>query len=190
MSLLPRKFFSHKFYGSRKALTAITACSIGLWQLPTQAQLVLEEVVVTSQKREQSLQDVPLAVSAFSGQALQESGIKDVFDLQVNAPGLSVNQNQNATTSSFAVRGIGGGGNNFGIEPSVGLYVDGIYRARQSSMISQLVDIESVEILRGPQGTLFGRNTLSGAVHLKQLNQIMTALLSLKPVPAIMACLT
>jgi outer membrane receptor protein involved in Fe transport len=129
------------------------------------AQGMLEEVIVTAQKREQNLQDVPISVQAFTGEALAESGIKDVFDLQANAPGLQVNQSQNATTSNFAIRGIGTGGNNFGFESSVGLYVDGVYRSRQSSMINQLVDIQSVDILRGPQGTLFGRNSLSGAIQ-------------------------
>lgn len=154
---------TRKFAPSRLA-RGLTIASMALVTSQLQAQ-VLEEVIVTAQKREQSLQDVPVSVVAFSGQALQESGIKDVFDLQVNAPGLSVDQNQNATTSNFSIRGIGTGGNNFGQESSVGLYVDGIYRSRQSSMISQLVDIAAVEVLRGPQGTLFGRNTLSGAVQ-------------------------
>jgi outer membrane receptor protein involved in Fe transport len=148
-------------------LSLATAAAIGIALSPIAAQAMLEEVIVTAQKREQSLQDVPLSVAAFSGEALRESGIKDVFDLQVNAPGLTIDQNQNATTSNFSIRGIGTGGNNFGQESSVGLYVDGIYRSRQSSMISQLVDMDSVEVLRGPQGTLFGRNTLSGAVQFK-----------------------
>lgn len=133
------------------------------------AQAMLEEVVVTAQKREQNLQDVPIAVAAYSGQALQENGVKDIFELQTSAPGLVVDQNQSATTSSFSIRGIGTGGNNFGQESSVGLYVDGVYRSRQSSMISQLVDIASVDVLRGPQGTLFGRNTLSGAIQFKSV---------------------
>ncbi len=151
-----------------RSLTVATTGSLMLgWQLPVTAQGMLEEVIVTAQKREQSLQDVPIAVSAYSGAMLQESGVKDVFDLQVNAPSLGVDQNQNATTSTFSIRGIGGGGNNFGIEASVGVYVDGTYRARQNAMIAQLVDMESIEVLRGPQGTLFGRNTLSGAVHFK-----------------------
>ena len=153
---------------SRLAISVISfAITFAGLQTPISAQTLLEEVIVTAQKREQSLQDVPISVSAFSGEALQESGIKDVFDLQVNAPGLIVDQNQNATTSNFSIRGIGTGGNNFGLESSVGLYVDGVYRSRQSSMINQLVDIKSVDILRGPQGTLFGRNTLSGAVQFK-----------------------
>ena len=120
-------------------LVAAVALTVTSFQLS--AQQMLEEVIVTAQKREQSLQDVPISVSAFSGAALQESGIKDVFDLQSNTPGLTIDQNQNSTTSNFSIRGVGTGGNNFGQESSVGLYVDGVYRSRQSSMINQLVDM-------------------------------------------------
>jgi outer membrane receptor protein involved in Fe transport len=151
----------------RTRFFAACAGVVGASMLPgyVAAQGMLEEVIVTAQKRAQNLQDVPISVQAFTGKALADSGIKDVFDLQANAPGLTVDQNQNATTSNFSIRGIGTGGNNFGFESSVGLYVDGVYRSRQSSMINQLVDIQSVDILRGPQGTLFGRNTLSGAIQ-------------------------
>jgi outer membrane receptor protein involved in Fe transport len=151
----------------RTRFFAAVAGVVGASMLPgyVAAQGMLEEVIVTAQKRAQNLQDVPISVQAFTGQALADSGIKDMFDLQANAPGLTVDQNQNATTSNFSIRGIGTGGNNFGFESSVGLYVDGVYRSRQSSMINQLVDIQSVDILRGPQGTLFGRNTLSGAIQ-------------------------
>ncbi|MFC6977432.1 TonB-dependent receptor plug domain-containing protein [Microbulbifer taiwanensis] len=102
--------------------------------LPTLAQDAgnhreLEEVVVTAQKREQNLQDVPVAVTAVSGEQLQEAVIKDIFDLQTNTPGLVAGQNQTNTTSNFAIRGIGTSGQNFGLESSVGLYVDGIYRS-------------------------------------------------------------
>lgn len=127
-------------------------------------EMLLEEVIVTAQKREQNLQDVPVAVTAFTGQILQDNGIKDVFDLQVNAPGLRVDQTQNSTSSNFGIRGVFTSSQNFGLESSVGLYADGIYRARQSSMINNLVDVSSVQVLRGPQGTLFGRNTPAGAV--------------------------
>jgi iron complex outermembrane receptor protein len=151
----------------RTRFFAACAGVVGASMLPGHvvAQGMLEEVIVTAQKRAQNLQDVPISVQAFTGEKLAESGIKDVFDLQTNAPGLTVDQNQNATTSNFSIRGIGTGGNNFGFESAVGLYVDGVYRSRQSSMINQLVDIQSVDILRGPQGTLFGRNTLAGAIQ-------------------------
>ncbi|MFT5482614.1 MAG: iron complex outermembrane receptor protein [Halieaceae bacterium] len=155
-----------KFFKSFQ-VAALGGLALSLLAQTSAAQLMLEEVIVTAQKREQSLQDVPIAVAAYSGAMLEESGIGDVFDLQSNSPGLMVDQNQNATTSNFSIRGIGTGGNNFGQESSVGLYVDGIYRSRPSAMVSQLVDISAVEVLRGPQGTLFGRNAMSGAVHFK-----------------------
>lgn len=126
----------------------------------------LEEVIVTAQKREQSLQDVPVAVTAFSNEMLVESGVRDMFELQANAPTLVVGQGHNASTTSFGIRGVFTSSNNFGLEPSVGLYVDGVYRARQGSMINDLVDIARLEILRGPQGTLFGRNTPAGAISM------------------------
>jgi iron complex outermembrane recepter protein len=124
----------------------------------------LEEVVVTAQKREQNLQDVPVAVSAFSGQVLRDSGITNMSELTTIAPSLTVTSAQTSTTTVFGIRGIFTSAQNFGLESSVGLYVDGVYRARQGSMINNLVDVAGVEVLRGPQGTLFGRNTPAGAI--------------------------
>ena len=126
----------------------------------------LETITVTAQKRAQNLQEVPVAVTAFTGEAMAEAVIKDVYDLQTNVPGLGAFQSQSATNSSFSIRGVGTSSQNFGLESSVGLYVDGVYRARQNSMINNLVDIAAVEVLRGPQGTLFGKNTPSGAILL------------------------
>ncbi len=133
------------------------------------AQGALEEVIVTAQKREQNLQDVPIAVSAFSTEMLAQSGIKDMFDLSANAPSLIVDQSQTSTTTTFGIRGVFTSSQNFGLESSVGLYVDGVYRARQGSMINNLVDVSSIEVLRGPQGTLFGRNTPAGAVTINSV---------------------
>ncbi len=124
----------------------------------------LEEVVVTAQKREQNLQDVPVAVSAFSGAVLRDSGVTNLYELTSIAPSLTVTSAQTSTATSFGIRGIFTSSQNFGLESSVGLYVDGVYRARQGSMINNLVDVADVEVLRGPQGTLFGRNTPAGAI--------------------------
>lgn len=124
----------------------------------------LETITVKAQKRRQNLQEVPVSVTAISGKLMAQSVLQDMYDVTTNVPALSAFQSQNATNSSFAIRGIGTGSQNFGLESSVGLYVDGVYRARQNSMINNLVDIEAVEVLRGPQGTLFGKNTPSGAV--------------------------
>jgi outer membrane receptor protein involved in Fe transport len=128
---------------------------------------LLEEIVVVAQKREQNIMDVPVAITAVTGAQIEASGIKDVFDLQQNVPGLIVGRSQTATTSNFAIRGIGSTSNNFGVESSVGLYVDGVYRSRQSSMINELIDVYAAEVLRGPQGTLFGKNTASGAINIR-----------------------
>ncbi len=130
---------------------------------------LLEEVVVTAQKRTQNLQDVPVAVSAFTGEQLREAGVRDMFELASIAPSLRVTQSQSSSNTSFGIRGIFTSTQNFGLESSVGLYVDGIYRSRQGSMINNMVDVASVEVLRGPQGTLFGRNTPAGAVLLESV---------------------
>ena len=147
--------------------TKITALIVGLGLLTVANQASaqgLEEIIVTAKKRQENIQNVPLSVSAYNGSFLKENSVKDVFDLMTSVPGLVVSANNTASTSNFSIRGIGTGGQNFGLESSVGLYVDGAYRSRQSSMINQLVDIESIEVLRGPQGTLFGKNTASGAL--------------------------
>lgn len=128
---------------------------------------IFEEIVVTVQRREQSIMDVPVAVSALSGEQIQAAGIKDMFDLQQNVVGLIVGQSQTSTSTNFSIRGVGSTANNFGVESSVGMYVDGVYRSRQSSLINDLADIETVEVARGPQGTLFGKNTASGAIIIR-----------------------
>lgn len=130
---------------------------------------VFEEIVVLATRRAENILDVPVAVSSLSGTQIQEAGIKDVWDLQQNVPGLLVGRSQTTTTSNFNIRGIGSTSNNFGVESSVGLYVDGVYRSRQSSMINDLIDVEAVEVLRGPQGTLFGKNTAAGAITIRSV---------------------
>lgn len=153
-------------------IATLVALTIGLSGSLANAQEVSEEkekisletITVTAQKRTQNLQEVPVSVTAFSGDQMAESVIKDMYDLTTNTPGMGAFQSQSATNSSFSIRGVGTSSQNFGLESSVGLYVDGVYRARQNSMINNLVDVEAVEILRGPQGTLFGKNTPSGAI--------------------------
>ena len=146
---------------------AATAVAIPALPAVAQQERVLEEIVVLATKREENIMDVPVAVTAVTSAELQASGIKDVVDMQANVPGLIVGQSQTSTTSNFAIRGVGSTSNNFGVESSVGLYVDGVYRSRQSAMINELVDVQMVEVLRGPQGTLFGKNTASGAIQVR-----------------------
>jgi iron complex outermembrane recepter protein len=149
------------------AVRAALAAATFIFSVGAMAEiLVLEEVIVTAQKREQNLQDVPIAVTAFTGEALQLTGASDLVDLASNAPSLIVDQVQSSNAPAFGIRGVFTSSQNFGLESSVGLYVDGVYRARQGSMINNMTDVAAVEVLRGPQGTLFGRNTPAGAVSL------------------------
>jgi outer membrane receptor protein involved in Fe transport len=146
-----------------RAVFLVTAS--GLYaHCPALAQPILEEVLVVAQKRTQNLQVVPVAVTAFSGEDLTISGMKDVFDLNTMTPALEVRGAGAVNGIRFRIRSIGTQSGNFGLESAVGLYVDGVYRARQGSLITNLVDMAGIEVLRGPQGTLFGRNTLVGAV--------------------------
>jgi iron complex outermembrane receptor protein len=164
MSALSRE--NHRFHSIKNLLAA----AIGLIVAQSAySQPVLEEIVVTAQLREENIQDVPVAVSAITGTTLEDNSIKDVMELMTSVPSLIVGANQSSSTGNFAIRGVGTGAQNFGLESSVGLYVDGVYRARQSSMINQLVDVEAVEVLRGPQGTLFGKNSASGALLIRSV---------------------
>ena len=154
-----------RFKGS-KVRAAILASSALLLSQAAYSQL-LEEIVVTAQLREENIQDVPVAVSAISGTYLEDNSIKDVQELMWSVPSLTVGTNQSSGTGNFSIRGVGTGAQNFGLESSVGLYIDGVYRARQASLFNQLVDLEAVEVLRGPQGTLFGKNSASGALLIR-----------------------
>ena len=126
----------------------------------------LEEVVVTAQKTEASLQDTPIAVTAVTEATIKDLNIKNVVDMQGIAPNVMLlPAPANNTGASLAIRG--GVAMNPAItwEPSVGTYLDGVYVGKTQGAIWDLVDLERVEILRGPQGTLYGRNTLAGAVN-------------------------
>ncbi len=151
----------------RAVAISLAGVTLAMPAMAQKADPLLEEIVVVAQKREQNIMDVPVAITAVTGAQIEASGIKDMIDLQQNVPGLIVGGSQTTTTSNFSIRGIGSTANNFGVESSVGLYVDGVYRARQSSMINDLIDVQAVEVLRGPQGTLFGKNTASGAINVR-----------------------
>lgn len=130
--------------------------------------LTLEEIVVTAQKREQSLQDVPVAVTAFDAESLRASGVTDVNTLTQASPSFSIAPGQNKVSSSpMRIRGIGTVGTNPAFEGAVGLYVDGVYRSRPGMVMATFNDISHLEVLRGPQGTLFGKNTSAGALQLR-----------------------
>lgn len=127
---------------------------------------VLEEIVVTSTKRETTLQDTPVAVSVTTEAVIEQSRIFDLKDLQSVVPSLRVNQLQNTANTNFIIRGFGNGANNPGIESSVGMFIDGVFRSRTAARIGDLPKIERVEVLRGPQSTLFGKNASAGVVNI------------------------
>jgi len=125
----------------------------------------LEEIVVTAQKRSERLQDVPLAVTAISGEALSSAGINDTTRLANLTPSLTFTEGAQPNNKNFRIRGIGTAVFGQGLEPSVATVVDGVVMARGSQSFSDLADIERVEVLRGPQGTLFGKNATAGVIN-------------------------
>ena len=125
-----------------------------------------DEIIVTATKREQTLQEVPIAVSVTSGLTIEQATILDIADLQTVVPSLRVTQLQNAGATNFIIRGFGNGANNAGIEPSVGVFIDGVYRSRSGAQIGDLPRLNRSEVLRGPQSTLFGKNASVGVISL------------------------
>jgi len=130
----------------------------------------IAEIVVTAQKRDQSVQDVPIAISAFGGAALQERAVTDVSSLGALAPNVNLDGGTpfsgSSAVLSATIRGIGSDDFAFNIDPGVGIYLDGVYLARTVGANQDLPDVERIEVLKGPQGTLFGRNTIGGAVSI------------------------
>ena len=152
-------------------ITAIPVGAIGAGQLAVAqeaAKPVFEEVIVTAQKREQSIYDVPVAISAFSASTIEKQGITDLVDIGKFVPNLNVTGFSAGHTSSANpfIRGIGLQDHLILTDPGVGVYIDGVYLGRQVGQNWNLTNIERVEVLRGPQGTLYGRNSIGGAINI------------------------
>ena len=127
----------------------------------------LEEITVYAQKREQSIMEVPVSVSSYSSDLLETAQVRNINDLQQLAPSLTVNGSSGGMESIFSIRGIGTAGQNAGLEQSVGVFIDGVYRGRPASALSDYVGVNGIEVLKGPQGTLFGRNTSAGVISVR-----------------------
>jgi outer membrane receptor protein involved in Fe transport len=125
----------------------------------------LATMTVTAQKREEAMQDVPISVTALPEQLLQDTGVRDVKDLQVLVPGMTVTSTQSEAITTARIRGIGTVGDNVGLESSVGIVIDGVYRPRNSVGFGDLGQLERIEVLKGPQGTVFGKNTSAGVIN-------------------------
>ena len=126
-----------------------------------------EPIIVTATLRAMDVQDIPLAVTAVAPEALEREGVSDIKTLSSISPSFNIQSSQTETQgTSIKIRGVGTTGNNTGLESSVGVFIDGVYQSRPGVALGDLVDLERLEILRGPQGTLFGRNTSAGALNI------------------------
>lgn len=126
----------------------------------------LDRIVVTPQKREEALQEVPITLSVLPEQMLLDAGVRDIKDMQILVPGFSVTSTGNETQTTARVRGVGTVGDNPGLESSVGVVIDGVYRPRNGVAFGDLGEIERIEVLKGPQGTVFGKNTSAGLINI------------------------
>ena len=149
------------------AIRRSTAIGMALfaWTGAEAQEAVVDEILVTAQKRAQSLQDVPISITAFGAEALDALGAQSMGDLDSFTPGLSVNDSS-VTQPRFAMRGVATDDFGIGTEPAVGIFIDGVYVGRSGSALVFFNDVERVEVLKGPQGTLFGRNTSAGAISI------------------------
>ena len=153
-------------YPAKKTLAlaiAAVLCQPAYGQQIDPPELMLEEVRVTAQKREENLQDVPLSVAAVSGEKIEEAGVENLEDLTSLVP--NIHLTETGISTQLRVRGIGSD-NSQGFEQSVGMYIDGIYHGRAQLFRAPFFDLERVEVLRGPQTTLFGKNSIAGALNL------------------------
>ncbi len=126
----------------------------------------LEEIIVTAQKRSESLQKTPISIVAMTGVDLEKKGIVDLTDLRSYVPALQVTPHPNsATTARVFIRGVGNNDDQITVDPSVAIYLDGIYIARGQGLSAEIAEVERIEVLRGPQGSLYGRNATGGAIN-------------------------
>lgn len=126
----------------------------------------VDDIIVTAQKREQSLQDVPIVVTSLNQEALNNAGVRDIKDLQILTPGMVVTSTTSEASTTVRIRGVGTVGDNPGLESSVGIVIDGVYRSRNGVGFGDLGEMQRIEVLKGPQGTLFGKNTSAGVVNI------------------------
>ncbi len=126
----------------------------------------VEEIVVTARKRTESLENIPVAVTALSTADLDAAQVTDLADIEQFVPNLRFRRGRTGIDGSVYIRGVGTQGDDVFIDQAVGIYVDGVYLARSGGAVLDLLDFEQVEVLRGPQGTLFGKNTVGGAINI------------------------
>jgi iron complex outermembrane receptor protein len=133
---------------------------------PQERATTVDDIIVTAQKREQNLQDVPIVVTSLSQEVLEDAGVRDIKDLQILTPGMTVTSTSSEASTTARIRGVGTVGDNPGLESSVGVVIDGVYRSRNSVGFGDLGELQRIEVLKGPQGTLFGKNTSAGVINI------------------------
>lgn len=131
----------------------------------TESEKNIEVIQVSAQKRQQSIQDVPISMSAFSANAIEKMGATDFVGLTAAIPSINVQTGSGAYPVTY-IRGIGTNDTSIGADPSIGVYIDGVYASRMAGALTDFLDVERVEVLKGPQGTLFGRNAIGGAISI------------------------
>ncbi|MFN3536970.1 MAG: TonB-dependent receptor [Brevundimonas sp.] len=146
--------------------SAIVLSAVAATGAAAQEVTSVDEIIVTAQKREQSLQDVPIVVTSLSQEVLQNAGVRDIKDMQILTPGLTVTSTTSETITTARIRGVGTVGDNPGLESSVGVVIDGVYRPRNGVGFGDLGEMSRIEVLKGPQGTLFGKNTSAGVINI------------------------
>ena len=170
-----------KYFGLRQAVALSAASLLSVAGVATAqtttttagteaARGGLEEVVVTATRRAENLQEVPIAVTAFTAEQLQSKGVTDIQALSNLTPNVNLDGGApfsgDSSVLSASIRGIGQDDFAFNLDPAVGVYIDGAYLARTIGANQNLLDVDRIEILKGPQGTLFGRNTIGGAINI------------------------
>ncbi len=144
------------------------SCTSLLPVVPAVAQTESDEIIVTARKREESVQDVPIAISVIGAQQIQDMNLGNIDDIAGILPNV-VNSGGGQGADTFSIRGLSTTSNNPGFETGIGMYIDEVYIGRQFAFVTPIFDLQRIEVLRGPQGTLFGRNTIGGAISLTTL---------------------
>ena len=179
-----------KFRGKPRLALSVSVLAIALQAAPALAQTAatpapaqtaaqtvpatIDDIVVTARKRPENLQNVPIVVTTVNRQLLQDTGVRDIKDLAILAPGLLVTSTTSESSTTARIRGIGTVGDNPGLESSVGVVIDGVYRSRNGVGFGDLGDVQRIEVLKGPQGTLFGKSATAGVINILTASPSLT----------------
>jgi iron complex outermembrane receptor protein len=171
--IIPRKGTIMTTRFAKLAGTTALALALSVPAMAQESGDTVDEIFVTATKRAENIQDVPISITAYGAEFIEKSGVEDIHDVALYSPNFTISSSSQLTNFRIAIRGVGSVGN-AGIEPSVGVFIDGVYYPKPGSVIGNLMDIQSFEVLRGPQGTLFGRNTPMGALNITTKNPTLS----------------